>query len=129
MASTDDAARWHVARKRRPARAGRLGFRGRQGPAFTWCASLALWAAGLAGTLVLVLAEIDDLAEILLVGCILAVLSVLRGRDQRGVMRLFQMSCLLFLTLRYLVWRTTHTIGFHDPAAFAAALLLYVAEL
>lgn len=54
----------------------------------------------------------------------------LRLRHARGdLLRVGVMLFGLFLTLRYLFWRLTETIGWHDPLSLLAALLLLAAEL
>ncbi len=47
-------------------------------------------------------------------------------------LRLFRIAVIFlaaFITLRYLSWRLTSTIGYHDPFSLLAALLLLAAEL
>lgn len=44
----------------------------------------------------------------------------------------WRLACLLLgagLTLRYLAWRTTHTLDFDGPASAVAGIVLYLAEL
>lgn len=43
--------------------------------------------------------------------------------------RLVVLCLAAWVTARYLVWRTTETLGFHDPLSWVAAVLLFAAEL
>ncbi|MBM3488582.1 MAG: UDP-forming cellulose synthase catalytic subunit, partial [Alphaproteobacteria bacterium] len=59
----------------------------------------------------------------------LALMAVLLIRGPREIWRYAFLGLAVFLSLRYVFWRTANTISYHDAASFAAALLLYAAEL
>ncbi|MGE0744377.1 MAG: UDP-forming cellulose synthase catalytic subunit [Rhodospirillales bacterium] len=87
------------------------------------------WAAGAVAVTVLAAIPTDLSAQFLMAAVLLAAIVVLRGLDGSGPLRVVILGLAVFLTLRYLFWRTTATIEYYDPASFAAALALYAAEL
>ena len=89
---------------------------------------LGWWLAG-TGILGLAALPVSDQLQTGIAGSALAVLLMLRRRPRLGVVRLLFLATAGFLVLRYLAWRTFHTLGYDDPASFIASGLLYGAEL
>ena len=99
---------------------------------------LILWS----GTLVLYVYAasfpLDVQAQSILAWGLLALLAVIHANYTRieeylgDSLRLFRLAVIFlagFITLRYLAWRLTSTIGYHDPFSLIGALLLLAAEL
>ena len=99
---------------------------------------LILWS----GTLVLYVYAasfpLDVQAQSILAWGLLALLAVIHANYTRiedylgDSLRLFRLAVIFlagFITLRYLAWRLTSTIGYHDPLSLLGALLLLAAEL
>lgn len=92
-------------------------------------AELALWAT-LAAVLVLTATvPMDVMSQATLAWGTILVLSILRRRAGRGILKPVFLILAVFVTLRYLSWRLTETLSFHDPASFIAGLTLLAAEL
>ncbi len=95
---------------------------------------LAAWAAVIIGLAPFVFIKLDLSAQFKLGFAVLAAMLVLRhwarlegARHERT--RLFFLLCSAFLTLRYLYWRTTDTLGYDGLADCIFMFLLYGAEL
>ena len=85
----------------------------------------------LAGGLCLYLSQLPvdlELQKLLAAGLVAALL-LLRALPRTGWPRLFFLLLAGFLVGRYLFWRTFNTLGYDDPASFAASIALYGAEL
>lgn len=93
-------------------------------------ALLGAWALLGAGLVWAALLEISETSQLLLAGVLLALLAVLKLAAPKGAARLFFVVLALFVSFRYMAWRTTHTV---PPAAelfvFIPGLMLYAAEL
>jgi cellulose synthase (UDP-forming) len=97
-----------------------------------------IWIASLTAFILIVGLPLERKAQAMVaLGC-LAVLGVImlsfdrleaQRRRNLGWFRLLAIALASFLSLRYFAWRINDTIGFHDWASFAAALLLLAAEL
>ncbi|MFA5170178.1 MAG: UDP-forming cellulose synthase catalytic subunit [Sulfuriferula sp.] len=68
-------------------------------------------------------------AQLWLAVSVFAVMFVVRIWAKKPVWRLVFLSLATLLTLRYVWWRLTNTIGYYDPASFIAAIALLLAEL
>ncbi|HSF15642.1 MAG TPA: UDP-forming cellulose synthase catalytic subunit [Vicinamibacteria bacterium] len=91
-------------------------------------------ALGLCGIALAVLVFMSALpvyleAQLALAALILASLIAARRRCDRGTMRMAFLIAGAFLSLRYIVWRATATLSYHDSMSFVAALLLFFAEI
>ncbi len=96
-----------------------------------------LWLT--AGILFLYLASIPvhlNTQAIVVICLILLLWVATRGRFQdsqkpqlMSYLRTFVIAGAVFITMRYFFWRTFTTIEYADPFSFAAALLLYAAEV
>lgn len=71
----------------------------------------------------------DVAAQTWLAGVVVLVLLIMRSARLEGTSRVLFIFLALYLTLRYLFWRTFNTLGYSDFFSFIAALLLYSAEL
>lgn len=114
-----------LARATRPARA-RLS-------SSNWL-PMAAWAAVIIGLAPFIFIKLDLRAQFQLAFAVLAAMLVLRqwarlegARHERT--RLFFLLCSAFLTLRYIYWRTSATLGYNGLADTIFMLLLYGAEL
>jgi len=92
------------------------------------------WASGLFGLLCLIVtmfstAPIDIETQFYCMGAVIVVLLVLRQFPPYGIVRISYLSFSAFVVLRYLMWRTDYTIGYHDLFSFVGALALYFAEV
>ncbi|BCX88697.1 cellulose synthase (UDP-forming) [Methylomarinovum tepidoasis] len=88
-----------------------------------------LWWLGGAGILGLAALPVSGELQIAAAGIALATLLGLRRFPRLGLARLLFLATSAFLVARYLFWRTFNTLGYDDPASFAASLLLYGAEV
>ncbi len=102
---------------------------GASGASFGHRFQIAIWT-GL-GLLLLLLAAVpvDTLDQALVGWSMLLLLLALRRHGGRGVLRVALLLLAAFLSLRYLFWRTTDTLSFHDLPSMTSSLLLYAAEL
>jgi cellulose synthase (UDP-forming) len=87
------------------------------------------WLVLLAAILVLATIKLDLASQARLSFAVVAVMLVLRRFGWVDRTRLFFLFCFGFLTLRYVYWRTTETLGYTGLANFVCMLLLYGAEL
>ncbi|OYY74393.1 MAG: cellulose synthase catalytic subunit (UDP-forming) [Gammaproteobacteria bacterium 28-57-27] len=100
--------------------------------------SLLLWS----GTLLLYVHAasfpLNVQSQSILAWSLLALLAIIQANYTRieqhlgASLRLFRLIVIflaVFITLRYLAWRLTSTIGYHDPLSLLGALLLLAAEL
>lgn len=89
------------------------------------------WAWVVLALLVLYFAyvPVDVGAQIALGAVSVVALIIMRRLPQLQVLHILFLSLAGFLTLRYLAWRLTFTIVFHDLPSFSAAVLLFFAEL
>ena len=78
---------------------------------------------------VFIYAPVDSMAQLILGGLVTVFVLVMPRYDLPPAGRLFLLFVALFITLRYLVWRTLYTIHFHDMVSYTVAVLLYLAEL
>lgn len=62
-------------------------------------------------------------------GVVLALVLLKRPAQRHTVLRLVFLSLAAFLTARYFIWRATQTLTYYDFISFAAALLLFAAEI
>lgn len=95
---------------------------------------MAAWVAVIVGLAPFVFIKLDLRAQFPLAFSVVAAMLVLRqwarlegARHERT--RLFFLLCSAFLTLRYLYWRTTETLGYNGLADAVFMFLLYGAEL
>ena len=102
-------------------------------PSANWV-PIAAWAAAIVALAPFIFIKLDLRAQFQLAFAVLAAMLVLRqwarldgARHERT--RLFFLLCSAFLTLRYLYWRTTTTLGYNGLADTVFMLLLYGAEL
>ena len=102
-------------------------------PSSNWL-PMAAWVAVIIGLAPFIFIKLDLRAQFQLAFAVLAAMLVLRQwarlegtRHERT--RLFFLLCSAFLTLRYLYWRTTATLGYNGLADTIFMLLLYGAEL
>jgi len=91
--------------------------------------SVFLWLLGWGGLFYLAALPVDLYQQILLGVIALLLLTGLRTLPKIGLWRVMFLVIAGFLLLRYLFWRTFHTLGFDDPFSFVASLVLYGAEL
>ncbi|GAB4374446.1 MAG: UDP-forming cellulose synthase catalytic subunit [Acidobacteriota bacterium] len=82
-----------------------------------------------AGVLYLAALPLTLATRAVLAAAIVAALALGRRVELRGFPRLGYLLAGSFLTLSYFFWRTTSTLGFHDPASFTVAVALYLAEI
>lgn len=76
-------------------------------------------------------------AQMVIVGALLLAIIVAKKyfnselpiKPHEDYFRIFIILCGIFITFRYLSWRTFNTINYHDPFSLVAALTLYLAEL
>lgn len=99
---------------------------------------LLLWGGLLFGYIYAASFPLHVESQSILAWSLLALLFVIQARyswieDHLGaslrLFRLFVIFLATFITLRYLAWRLTSTIGYHDPLSLMGALLLLAAEL
>ncbi|RDK00081.1 cellulose synthase catalytic subunit (UDP-forming) [Paraburkholderia lacunae] len=88
-----------------------------------------LWGSLLAAISVLAVVKLDLSAQICLSFSVLGTMILLRHTARLERTRMFFLLCSVFLTLRYLYWRTTATLGYNGLADFIFMMLLYGAEL
>jgi len=78
---------------------------------------------------VLAIVRIDLQAQFCLAFMTLAVMIVLRRSGLIERTRLFFLLCSAFLSIRYVCWRTTSTLGYNGFADFILMMMMYGAEL
>jgi cellulose synthase (UDP-forming) len=78
---------------------------------------------------VLAMVRIDLQAQFCLAFMTLAVMIVLRRSGLIERTRLFFLLCSAFLSIRYVCWRTTSTLGYNGFADFILMMMMYGAEL
>ncbi len=93
--------------------------------------SLLLYTTILAAALICYFSAtpVDILSQSQLVAAIVLSLLVLRRFSHTGLFRITFLCLSAFVVLRYLTWRTTYTVGYHDFFSFIGALSLYLAEV
>ncbi|MDR5828642.1 UDP-forming cellulose synthase catalytic subunit [Caballeronia sp. LP006] len=94
----------------------------------TWVIVVACVAA-FAVVAVLAMVRIDLEAQFCLAFATLAVMVVLRRSRFIEHTRLFFLLCSAFLSMRYVCWRTTSTLGYNGFADFILMMMMYGAEL
>ncbi|SAK98955.1 cellulose synthase [Caballeronia pedi] len=94
----------------------------------TWAAGCA-WCMAFAVVAVLAMVRIDLQAQFCLAFMTLAVMIVLRRSGLVERTRLFFLLCSAFLSIRYVCWRTTSTLGYNGFADFILMMMMYGAEL
>ncbi|WP_213233153.1 UDP-forming cellulose synthase catalytic subunit [Caballeronia sp. NK8] len=94
----------------------------------TWAAGCA-WCMAFAVVAVLAMVRIDLQAQFCLAFMTLAVMIVLRRSGLIERTRLFFLLCSAFLSIRYVCWRTTSTLGYNGFADFILMMMMYGAEL
>jgi len=72
---------------------------------------------------------VDIVSQSQLVVAIVLALLLIRQFSHTGVFRIAFLCLSAFVVLRYLTWRTTYTVGYHDFFSFVGALSLYLAEV
>ena len=72
---------------------------------------------------------VDVRSQSQLVIAIVLLLLLIRQLRHRGLLRILFLCLASFVVLRYLMWRTTYTVGYHDLFSFIGALSLYLAEV
>lgn len=90
---------------------------------YTWFVLVALM------TWLLLSVNTDRSAQFWFAYSLLAIMFLLRKIGWHEKFRAFFLLTAAFLSLRYVVWRTTETIGFNGWPDYATAILLYVAEI
>jgi cellulose synthase (UDP-forming) len=90
---------------------------------------LLAWSGCLAVLLLLACVPLDLTAQLEFGWGGVALLVVLRLSGAARRLRLFFLLLCCQLTLRYVYWRTTSTLGYNGPFDLIAAVLLYLAEL
>lgn len=88
-----------------------------------------LWLIILFGLIFIAMIELDLSAQFWLVGFIIVFLLVAERFCQKGIPRIFYLGIVGFLSLRYIVWRTTSTLSFDFNIDTLVMILLYLAEL
>lgn len=94
----------------------------------TWAAGCA-WCMAFTVVAVLAIVRIDLQAQFCLAFMTLAVMIVLRRSGLIERTRLFFLLCSAFLSIRYVCWRTTSTLGYNGFADFILMMMMYGAEL
>jgi cellulose synthase (UDP-forming) len=95
------------------------------------------WLAVLVVLVVLASLDLWHEAQLALAAAVLLLMAVLHKfvpvgfprSEAASFARVLLIALGLFLTLRYLSWRTTHTLSYHDLPSFIAMLTLYLAEV
>jgi len=99
---------------------------------------LMLWGAVLLAYVYAASFPLNVASQSILAWSVIALLFVVQANYSRieqqlgaslRVFRLVVIFLAVFVTLRYLSWRLTSTIGYHDPFSFFGALVLLAAEL
>ncbi len=67
--------------------------------------------------------------QMLAAGGFLLLLVLLRPLPHVPMARVLFLACASFVVARYLYWRTTETLTFHDPVSYFFAMTLYLAEV
>lgn len=62
-------------------------------------------------------------------GLVLVLVVLKRFADRAALLRLLFLCLAALVTVRYMIWRATSTLGFDDPVSWLAAVLLFAAEL
>lgn len=88
-----------------------------------------VWAVIAAGTVAAAAIKVDGIVQLLLVFAVVFLLISFEGQCRRGPWRLFYIGCIVFMYLRYFLWRTTESLIYYDFFSFLGALALYGAEL
>jgi cellulose synthase (UDP-forming) len=73
--------------------------------------------------------EISLIAQLWLAIGVFVLMVLVRTQAKKPVWRLALLSLAAFLTLRYVFWRISSTISYHDFLSFLAALALFLAEI
>ena len=73
--------------------------------------------------------EISERAQLSLAIGVFVLMLLVRTQAKKPVWRLALLSLAAFLTLRYVFWRVSSTISYHDFLSFIAALALFLAEI
>lgn len=68
-------------------------------------------------------------AQIVVAAALVAVMVVMKPMRPTGLARLLFLTIGLFVTTRYILWRTFHTVPDIDAPGFVPGLLIYLAEL
>ncbi|MCB1235276.1 MAG: UDP-forming cellulose synthase catalytic subunit [Verrucomicrobiae bacterium] len=87
------------------------------------------WLIGLAGIFALGSIPVDAGAHLSVSWTVVVFLWFARWFEWRGIPRFVVLFAALYLAARYLIWRSTNTLGFTDPVSHTAALLLFGAEV
>lgn len=90
---------------------------------------LALWAVVGVVLLCAVAIQVDLRAQYVLGGSVVALMLVLRAFGYIRRFRVFFLFMAAFLMLRYLWWRTFHTLGYDGFFDFLFMIMLYAAEV
>lgn len=72
---------------------------------------------------------VDVRSQSQLVVVTVGLLLIIRNFKRTGFLRIIFLCLAAFVVLRYLMWRTTYTVGYHDAFSFVGALSLYLAEV
>jgi len=88
-----------------------------------------VWCVVGAVTAILGGVPLDSHAQMVVAYAIMILIGFLRQRELKPGMRIFLLYLGVFVSVRYIVWRTCYTIHYHDLPSYIFAILLYIAEL
>lgn len=91
--------------------------------------STVLWLFLLTLFVYMVQLATTPVAQLWLVASLFSAMFITKHLAKKPVWRLVFLSLAAFLTLRYVWWRVTNTISYHDPMSFIAAIALFLAEI
>lgn len=96
-------------------------------PPFAWALAWGLLAIA---WLYVAWVPVTIASQALLAWSVVAVLLVLkRFAERAALLRLLFLCLAALVTARYILWRATSTLGFHDPFSWVVGMLLFAAEL
>ncbi len=90
---------------------------------------LAMWVGAGAITLILGGVPLDSHAQMVLAYAAMILIGFLRHRNLSPGARILLLYLGVFVSIRYIIWRTCYTIHYHDLPSYIFAILLYIAEL
>lgn len=89
----------------------------------------AAWVASLFCCGLIVALPVDNLVQLSCATILYLVARLLVSRYNSGIWRTVGLFCCAIITFRYVIWRSTNTLGYHDLFGFVAALTLFAAEV
>lgn len=88
-----------------------------------------LWLALFAGVIAFAAQDVGLTAQYMIGAAALVALAALHVFKPAGLWRVILISVVVFVSIRYITWRTLNTIPPVDSSGFVPGLLLYLAEL